>query len=201
MHVAMRDVYMNPTVRRLARAIDAVTPLEAAEPEFAPAHPPSNLAYYGCGGAQTAFYLSYRRARLRTGATEHRMDLRRRRLAACALCARPRRRRGAVFGLEALAVAAKWLLIGRARAQVLPIWGLAYFRYWALQLTLQFGHFHDVVTHRKAIQPETAAANIRQGLNALVRIRLLQRSNDGGGLLFAVCFGEACVPLFLSGQS
>ena len=137
MHVAMRDVYMNPTVRRLARAIDAVTPLEAAEPEFAPAHRPSNLAYYGCGGAQTAFYLligalGFGLAQLSIvwtyGAVNSPLALYARALAVVAAW---------FFGLEALAVAAKWLLIGRARAQVLPIWGLAYFRYWAAKQLVQ----------------------------------------------------------------
>ncbi len=137
MHVAMRDVYMNPTVRRLARAIDAVTPLEAAEPEFAPAHRPSNLAYYGCGGAQTAFYLligalGFGLAQLSIvwtyGAVDSPLALYARALAVVAAW---------FFGLEALAVAAKWLLIGRARAQVLPIWGLAYFRYWAAKQLVQ----------------------------------------------------------------
>ncbi len=136
-HVAMRDVYLNPTVRRLARAIDAARPLEAAEPEFAPAHRPSNLAYYGCGGAQTAFYvvigaLGFGLVQLSFEWTYAVVD------SPLALYARALAVVTAwLFGLEALAVAAKWLLIGRARAQVLPIWSFAYFRFWAAKQLVQ----------------------------------------------------------------
>ena len=137
MHVAMRDVYMNPTVRRLARAIDSVKPLEAAEADFAPEHRPSDLAYYGCGGAQTAFYLLI--AALGFGivqlsfewtyaAVDSPLALYARALAVVAAW---------FFGLEALAIGAKWLLIGRARAQVLPIWSFAYFRFWAAKQLVQ----------------------------------------------------------------
>ena len=137
MHVAMRDVYMNPTVRRLARAVDAVKPLEAAEPELAPAHRPSNLAYYGCGGAQAAFYfvigaLGFGLVQLSFEWTYAAVD------SALALYVRALAVVAALFfGLEALAVAAKWLLIGRARPQVLPIWSFAYFRFWAAKQLVQ----------------------------------------------------------------
>ena len=137
MHVAMRDVYTNPTVRRLARAIDAAKPLEAAEPEFAPEHRPSNLAYYGCGGAQTAFYiligalgvgLAQASLEWTYAAVNSPLALYARALAVVAAL---------FFGLNALAIAAKWLLIGRARAQVLPIWSFAYFRFWAAKQLVQ----------------------------------------------------------------
>ena len=119
MHVAMRDVYTNPTVRRLARAIDAVKPLEAAEPEFAPEHRPSNLAYYGCGGAQTAFYiligalgvgLAQASFEWTYAAVDSPLALYARALAVVAAW---------FFGLNALAIAAKWLL-HRARPSAGP---------------------------------------------------------------------------------
>jgi hypothetical protein len=137
MHVAMRDVYMNPTVRRLARAVDAAKPLEAAEAELAPAHRPSDFAYCACGGAQTAFTLligalGFGLVQLSFewtyAAVDSPLALYTRALAVVAAW---------FFGLEALAVAGKWLLIGRARAQVLPIWSFAYFRFWAAKQLVQ----------------------------------------------------------------
>ena len=41
------------------------------------------------------------------------------------------------FGHNALAIAAKWLLIGRARAEAIPLWSLAYFRFWAAKLIVR----------------------------------------------------------------
>jgi non-ribosomal peptide synthetase-like protein len=137
MHVAMRDVYTNPTVRRLARAIDVAKPLEAAEPEFAPEHRPSNLAYYGCGGAQTASYILI--GALGVGLAQASLEWTYAAVdSPLALYARTLVVVGAwFFGLNALAIAAKWLLIGRARAQVLPIWSFAYFRFWTAKQLMQ----------------------------------------------------------------
>ena len=41
------------------------------------------------------------------------------------------------FAHNGLAVAAKWLLIGRARAAAIPLWSLAYFRFWAAKLIVR----------------------------------------------------------------
>jgi non-ribosomal peptide synthetase-like protein len=137
LHVAMRDVYTNPTVRRLARAIDAAKPLEAAEPEFTPEHIPSNLAYYGCGGAQTGFYILFGALGVRFvqaslewtyAVVDWPSALYARALVVVAAW---------FFGLNALAIAAKWLFLGRARAQVVQIWSFAYFRFWAAKQVVQ----------------------------------------------------------------
>src|SRR5271157_4112538 len=56
MQIAMRDVYANTTVRRLARALDAARPAAAENLDVLPEHRPSNLAYYVCGAAQAALY-------------------------------------------------------------------------------------------------------------------------------------------------
>ncbi len=137
MHVAMRDVYTNPTVRRLARTIDAAKPLEPAEPEFAPEYRPSNFAYYGCGGAQTAFYILI--GALGVGLAQASLEWTYAAVdSPLALYGRALAVVGAwFFGLNALAIAAKWLLLGRARAQVLPIWSFAYFRFWAAKQLVQ----------------------------------------------------------------
>ncbi len=128
--VAMRDVYANPSVRRLALAIDRAKPFAAPPREAAPEHRPSPTAYYLCGAAQTGVYLA-------TGAlavflaqaglewTYAEID------SPPALFGRALVFVSAWFlGYNALAIAAKWLLLGRARPGAVPLWSLPYFRFW-----------------------------------------------------------------------
>ena len=44
---------------------------------------------------------------------------------------------GLFVALTALPVVAKWLLIGRFKAQSIPIWSLAYFRFWAVKTLMR----------------------------------------------------------------
>jgi len=136
-HLAMRDVYANTTVRRLARAMDAVPAAAAEEREFAPEHRPSNLAYYSCGGLQMAFYLIV--GALAVGAAlaslewiyaavDRPLELYARALVVAVAW---------FIGHNGLAIGAKWLLLGRARAETIPLWSLAYFRFWAVRLLVR----------------------------------------------------------------
>jgi non-ribosomal peptide synthetase-like protein len=131
LQVAMRDVYANSTIRRLARALDAQKPIETENLDVGPAHRPSNLAYYGCGAAQTAFYVVAGAFAVAAGqaafdwvyeSVDAPVALYGRALAVAVLW---------FFGHNALAVAAKWLLIGRLRAGTIPLWSGRYFRFWA----------------------------------------------------------------------
>ncbi len=132
--VAMRDVYANTTVRRLARAVDAIQPVPVEAPEFAEAHQPSNLAYYGCGGLQVAFYLvvgalafgaGLAGLQWTYGALDRPVELYLRALIVAVAW---------FLGHNGLAIGAKWLLLGRVRPGAVPIWGFAYFRFWAAKL-------------------------------------------------------------------
>ena len=53
LQVAMRDIYANPTVRRLAAALDAPSRPRRSTSRSRPAHRPSRFAYCACGAAQT----------------------------------------------------------------------------------------------------------------------------------------------------
>ena len=54
----MRDIYMNPTIARLAAHLDlSIDGFVTEKPE--PFHIPSNLSYYTCGALQIAFYAAY----------------------------------------------------------------------------------------------------------------------------------------------
>jgi non-ribosomal peptide synthetase-like protein len=137
LQVAMRDVYANATLRRLARVLDAARPA-AFEPEEAlPDHQPSNLAYYVCGAAQLALYVAIGAFSVAAGlaaldwvydAVDSPLALYGRALVVAAVW---------FFGHNGLAVAAKWLLIGRARAEAIPLWSVAYFRFWAVKLIVR----------------------------------------------------------------
>ncbi len=131
LQVAMRDVYANPTIRRLARTLDAEKPAETAELDLGPAHHPSNFAYYACGVAQTAFYVLV--GAIAVAAVQAAFNwvyedvdspvsLYGRALAVAILW---------FFGHNALAILGKWLLVGRVRAGAIPLWSARYFRFWA----------------------------------------------------------------------
>jgi hypothetical protein len=133
----MRDVYANPSVRQLARAIDTAKPLAAHAPEVAPEHRPTFAAYYGCALMQMAVYFLagsigvwLAQASLEwTYAVVHSPP---------ALYARALAVVSAwFFGHNALAIAAKWLLLGRVRPGAVPLWSLAYLRYWVARFVVR----------------------------------------------------------------
>ena len=125
--VAMRDVYANPTVRRLARAIDSAKPVAPPPPEAAPEHRPSLAAYYLCGAAQTGVYLG-------TGALGVFLAQAGLEWTYAAVNSPPALYGRALafvsawfFGHNILAIAVKWLLLGRARPGAVPLWSFALF--------------------------------------------------------------------------
>ena len=137
MQVAMRDVYAHTTVRRLARALDAARPAAAEGLAVRAAYRPSNLAYYGCGAAQTAFYAIFGALAVAGGqaafdwineAVDSPLELYGRALLVATVW---------FFAHNGLAVAAKWLLVGRVRASAIPLWSFAYFRFWATKFIVR----------------------------------------------------------------
>ena len=48
-----------------------------------------------------------------------------------------RSRAGSFVALTAISIVAKWLLIGRFKAQSIPIWSLAYFRFWVVKTLMR----------------------------------------------------------------
>jgi non-ribosomal peptide synthetase-like protein len=137
MQVAMRDVYANATVRRLARALDAARPETFEAEEALPAHRPSAFAYYACGAAQMVFYVAIGAFSVAAAlaavdwvydAVDSPVAVYGRALTVAAVW---------FFGHNGLAVAVKWLLIGRSRAGAIPIWSFAYLRFWAAKLVVR----------------------------------------------------------------
>ena len=137
LQVAMRDVYANATVRRLARALDAARPATLEPEEALPDCRPSNFAYYACGAAQMMVYVAFGALSVAAAlaaldwfydAVDFPLALYGRAFAAAVVW---------FFGHNGLAVAAKWLLIGRARAESIPLWSFAYFRFWTAKLIVR----------------------------------------------------------------
>ena len=129
MQVAMRDIYAHTSVRRLAAALQAAKPTIESYTE-ADAEPLNRLAYAMTGVAQLAYYIV---AGL-LGVAAIQQSLSFTAIVAgspLALIERSEIIVSAWFvGLNGLAIAAKWLLIGRAKPVTIKLWSVAYFRFW-----------------------------------------------------------------------
>jgi non-ribosomal peptide synthetase-like protein len=135
--VSMQDIYLNPTIEKLARQIDSL-PAEtsdagAPEARRVPFHVPSDFAYYGCGALQLAWYVGWGMLGLWllvagfewTYATMPRLGDTYLRLVGLAI--------GYAVLFSAIPIATKWLLIGRWKKETIPIWSLHYCRFWAVK--------------------------------------------------------------------
>jgi non-ribosomal peptide synthetase-like protein len=134
-NVSMRDIYMNPNVERLAAHLDqAVEGFVAAKPEAF--HVPSNLSYYTCGTLQGLFYAAYALFGLWVLDTGYEWAIG----ASSALELYARSvvfATGSLVALTAISIIAKWALVGRFKAQSIPIWSLAYFRFWVVKTMMR----------------------------------------------------------------
>lgn len=131
--VAMRDVYLNPTIKQLAEFVSSageVLPLAIREEQY---RIPTNLEYYGCGALQLLFYVAYGLLGLwvlLTGfqwtyaAVDQPVELYTRIVVFLI---------AAYAGFSIFPIAMKWLFIGRWKEESFPIWSLRYFRFWAVK--------------------------------------------------------------------
>lgn len=135
--VSMQDIYLNPTIEKLARHLDAL-PDEASKQGQHKSnresfHVPSDLAYYGCGALQFASYLVWSMALLWITVTGIEWTY-----AAMPDVFETYRRTviffpATVVFLSVVPIAAKWLLIGKWKEETIPIWSLRYFRFWVVK--------------------------------------------------------------------
>ncbi|MGQ0465251.1 MAG: Pls/PosA family non-ribosomal peptide synthetase [Sporichthyaceae bacterium] len=134
--IAMRDVYLNPTIARLAAASEEQAPINATGEDLAPADAGhartervSQAAYVACGAAQ-ALTLSVGFVAMAYLALEGLSWI------GSANGVVDAWQRASVFGASVFAgftvfaVAAKWLLVGRSRPEEFPVYGRRYFRFW-----------------------------------------------------------------------
>jgi non-ribosomal peptide synthetase-like protein len=135
--VSMRDVYRYPTVRRLAAALVDEAPTGAKSPgaasSEAPAPTPTSAReYVVCGVLQALFFLGYSYVAVLGIATGYAWVTAG--SSAVAIYLRLVLASSAAFlGVCAAPIAAKWLLIGRWKAQRIRLWSLGYFRFWVVK--------------------------------------------------------------------
>ena len=134
-NVSMRDIYMHPTIARLSHHLDSsIDGSVATKPE--PFHVPSTLSYVTCGALQIGFFAAYllfglwilQAGFLWAFASDSAVELYARSVTFGA---------GLFVALTAVPIAAKWLLIGRFKAQSIPIWSFAYFRFWTVKTLMR----------------------------------------------------------------
>ena len=135
--ISMQDIYQNPTVEQLAAHLDQM-PSDAVDEVAVQArrdafHIPSRLSYYGCGALQALYMAGWTMLGLWIFVTgihwtyEAMPDLAATygRIIAFGVAL------AVVFSV--LPIAAKWLIIGRWKPEVIPIWSLRYFRFWVMK--------------------------------------------------------------------
>ena len=135
--VSMQDIYQNPTVEKLAAHLSEL-PSEAVDGDAVPSpaddfHVPSRLSYFGCAALQIAWGTAWGLLGLWllvegifwTYAPMPDLAAAYGRIIAFGL--------GLAVVFSLLPVAAKWLLIGRWKAEKIPVWSLRYFKFWAMK--------------------------------------------------------------------
>lgn len=133
--ISMPVIYQNPTIAGLAAHFAGAASVEEAAPPVKrdPLRVPSKLQYYGCGAMQglaAGLYLLFGLWVLREGfewtyAVEQNT---------AALYARVVAYAAGMFILfSILPIMAKWLLVGRWKAERIPIWSFGYLRFWIVR--------------------------------------------------------------------
>jgi non-ribosomal peptide synthetase-like protein len=130
--VSMRDIYLHPTIGGLADFLE--TKPEVKQTRTVPENYriPTNLEYYGCGALQFLAYSTYLlfgfwvlfQGIIWIFAGTTWLDLYGRILGFSVLVL--------AFWLT-LPIAMKWLVIGKWKAEKIPIWSLRYFRFWVIK--------------------------------------------------------------------
>jgi len=137
MSVSMRDIYLNPTVAKLAQHLGATARETAVESPREPVHVASNLDYYGCGALQFASYVAYAVFMLWLLTTGFEWTYAAMDNVAVAFARIVAFSGGMFVLLSAIPIALKWILIGRWKEEVVPVWSLRYFRFWLVKVLLQ----------------------------------------------------------------
>jgi len=133
--VGMKDMYLNPTVRSLAAAVRGVA-LRSTEPRPREVRKASTAQYLFCGALQAGLYLGVAYLVAFIGVTGFQWLSTANGLLETYL--RAVEVGAATFViLTLLPVAAKWALIGRWKPGLIPIWSLAYVRFWTVRQLLR----------------------------------------------------------------
>ncbi|MDH6234935.1 non-ribosomal peptide synthetase-like protein [Mesorhizobium soli] len=134
---SMRDIYLLPTIARLAQHLKVPEKASAATFEPVLTHRASNFAYWVSGLAQLLFYGVYSYVSLWVfnyglNWVYDKLDEPVQLYLRCVLLSA-----GAFFGMSGFAIIAKWLLVGRWKPEAFPIWGWRYYRFWVVQTLIR----------------------------------------------------------------
>src|SRR6266404_4959709 len=137
--VSMKDIYRHPTIRSLAAALAEVAPRPAKPPVSAAIEAPtptSTREYVLCGALQALFFLAYCYVAVLAIAEGYAW------VSAALSVAQIYLRLvllniAAFLVLCAVPIAAKWVLVGRWKAQQIRIWSLAYVRFWIVKTLIR----------------------------------------------------------------
>ncbi|MDW5375788.1 Pls/PosA family non-ribosomal peptide synthetase [Halomonas sp. HP20-15] len=133
--IAMREIYLAPTIRQLAGKLGSHSNLDTPPPRHEPTHVATNLAYWSTGAYQLlasllvtwGFFVLWKEGLLWCLEVQD-MALIQRALSFTAL----------VLALSVvLPIVAKWLLVGRWRAETFPVWGMTYTRFWTVKTLIR----------------------------------------------------------------
>src|SRR5438046_3930503 len=137
--VSMRDVYRHPTIRSLAAALADVAPSSprpAVPAAIEPPTPTSSRDYILCGALQGLFFLAYSYLAVLAIVTGYEWVSAG--ASAVAMYLRLVLASSAAFlVVSAVPIAAKWVLIGRWKAQQIRLWSLAYVRFWIVKMLVR----------------------------------------------------------------
>src|SRR5437588_1136626 len=137
--ISMQDVYHHPTIRSLAAARSFASPTTARPPVTAAMEAPtptSTREYLLCGALQAVFFFAYSYAAVVAISEGYRWVLAG--SGAVGICVRLIVASSSAFlAVSAVPVAAKWLLIGRWKAEQIRLWSLAYVRFWVVKTLIR----------------------------------------------------------------
>lgn len=131
---SIADVYRHPTIAQLVAAKEA-GPARISRPQPVP-HRASRLAHALCGFIQYTYYVVIGFLYLLLASTTYQWQASSPDVATLYLRAVAT---AALFGFVGvgLPIAAKWLIVGRFREARIPIWSLAYYRFWVVKQLIQ----------------------------------------------------------------
>src|SRR3989454_10792132 len=137
--VSMKDVYAHPTIRSLAEALADVAHASAKPPAATVLElptPTNTREYILCGALQALFFLAYCYVAVLAISKGYAW------VSAALSVARIYLRLvllniAAFIVVSAVPIAAKWVLVGRWKAEQIRIWSLAYVRFWIVKTLIR----------------------------------------------------------------
>lgn len=172
--IAVADSYLNPTVAQLAPLVNAKRPRLVHEP--VPAFTASRLQHAVCGSLQYLYYVVIAFAYSLIGIEAFQWQLDADDLLSLYF-------RSVVAGaalmlvLVLVPIAAKWLLVGCFRETRIPIWSLAYFRFWVVKQLIQTSPL-SLFKGQPIFNWYLRALGARVGANAVVNTRFVPVCTD-----------------------